>query len=423
MADRHDSLAVLHQMLVDDLKRKGFIRTPRVEQAFRAVPRHLFLPGVDRQIVYRDDAIPTKRLKSGEPISSSSQPAIMAIMLEQLALEPGQRVLEIGAGTGYNAALMTYLVGETGRVVALDIDDDIVDAARAHLQAAGFRQTQVVCADGGFGYPPAAPYDRIILTASAWDIAPAWREQLKLGGRLVLPLSLVGLGLLQQSVAFDHLGSHLASVSVKVCGFMPLRGAAAAQQPVVTLGAEPGLAIMTTHGHDLDAAAAYHWLTGPAHDQPTGLEVTTHELWLGLVFWLALRERDCCTVMASGEWLKRNAAPDPPELFSWPEQGRSTNGLVGADNGCALLMRPAPVADLTKDEQPFPLHVRCFGPAEQAAARLIEQSLAWHKAGRPMVESLRLQAYPWREAVEPPSGAQVVRKPATQLIVEWPEPS
>ncbi|MFQ5793356.1 MAG: hypothetical protein ACE5JI_23035, partial [Acidobacteriota bacterium] len=87
----------MHQALVDKLKEMGCIRTPQVEAAFRAVPRHLFLPGVPHDRVYSDDAILTKRV-DGQVVSSSSQPAIMAVMLEQLDLHPGQRVLEIGAG-------------------------------------------------------------------------------------------------------------------------------------------------------------------------------------------------------------------------------------------------------------------------------------------------------------------------------------
>jgi protein-L-isoaspartate(D-aspartate) O-methyltransferase len=106
-------VSTLHQALVDRLKCAGYIHTPAVEAAFRAVPRHLFLPAVAPDTVYTDEAIPTKRL-DGKAVSSSSQPAIMAIMLEQLDLHPGHRVLEIGAGTGYNAALMAHIVGDSG---------------------------------------------------------------------------------------------------------------------------------------------------------------------------------------------------------------------------------------------------------------------------------------------------------------------
>src|SRR5581483_5459570 len=114
----------------------------------------------------------------------------MAIMLEQLQLKPGLRVLEIGAGTGYNAALMAHIVGETGQVITIDIDEDIVYNARLHLVTAGFERVQVICADGGAGYAHAAPYDRIILTVGASDITPAWRDQMKPNGRLLLPLTL-----------------------------------------------------------------------------------------------------------------------------------------------------------------------------------------------------------------------------------------
>src|SRR5262249_44045487 len=144
----NDNTIALHQALVEKLKTSGCIATPQVEAAFRAVPRHLFLPDVALEKVYADEAIPTKLLENGQAISSSSQPAIMAIMLEQLALEPGLRVLEIGAGTGFNAALMAQIVGERGQIVTLDIDEDIVAGARAHLAAAGFDTVQVVCGDG-----------------------------------------------------------------------------------------------------------------------------------------------------------------------------------------------------------------------------------------------------------------------------------
>src|SRR3989442_13842516 len=168
----------LHRALVDALVRRGAITDSRVEAAFRAVPRHLFLPRVPLEEVYRDQAIPTKTI-NGEAVSSSSQPEIMATMLEQLGLAPGHRVLEVGAGTGYNAALMAHLVGAGGEVTTIDLDEDTVDGARAHLASAGFDRVRVVLGDGALGYPDAAPFDRIILTVGAWDLAPAWRAQLR----------------------------------------------------------------------------------------------------------------------------------------------------------------------------------------------------------------------------------------------------
>src|SRR5262245_63028457 len=126
---------LLHQALVDTLQRDGFIQTPRVLAAFRAIPRHLFLPGVALDKVYQNEPVATIRQPDGRALSSSSRPAIMALMLEQLCLEPGQRVLEIGTGTGYNAALLAHIVGETGQVTTIDIDQELVESARQHLDA------------------------------------------------------------------------------------------------------------------------------------------------------------------------------------------------------------------------------------------------------------------------------------------------
>ena len=148
----NNNINVLNQALVDELKSMGCIQTPRVEAAFQAVLRHRFIPETPLEEVYSNRVILTKQDQNGQWISSSSEPAIMAIMLEQLDLEPGQKVLEIGAGTGYNAALMAHIVGETGQVVTIDIDDDLVEAAQAHLLRAGFDHVQVTCADGGYGY-------------------------------------------------------------------------------------------------------------------------------------------------------------------------------------------------------------------------------------------------------------------------------
>ncbi len=221
MTNLQDAIA-LHQALVNRLKRAELIQNPGIEAAFRVIARHWFLPGVDLERVYRNEAIVTKR-QGEEPISSSSEPAVMAIMLEQLGLEPGQRVLEIGAGTGYNAALLAHLVGETGQVITLDLDPDTAQNARQHLVAAGFDSVQVVCGDGGLGYAAAAPYDCIILTVAAWDLLPAWLEQLKPGGRLLLPLILrEGT---QRTVAFERADGYWVSRSVRNCGFMKLRGA------------------------------------------------------------------------------------------------------------------------------------------------------------------------------------------------------
>ena len=177
--------------LVDGLRDSGMLRTPAVEEAFRAVPRHLFLPDVPLARAYADEAVAVQAV-DGVTTSSASQPSMVAIMLEQLDLHPGHRVLEIGAGTGYNAALLRRLVGPTGRVVTVDIDDELVAGAARHLADAGVAGVEVHCADGARGYEPGAPYDRIVLTVGSGDVRPEWIAQLAPAGRLLLPLGLRG---------------------------------------------------------------------------------------------------------------------------------------------------------------------------------------------------------------------------------------
>src|SRR5262249_41424405 len=114
-----NDLAALHRRFVDGLARRGAFTSSSVEAAFRSVPRHRFLAGVPPEETYLDRVIVTETADS-LPVSASSQPSFMAVMLQQLALQPGHRVLEIGTGTGYNAALMAAIVGPGGHVVSVD---------------------------------------------------------------------------------------------------------------------------------------------------------------------------------------------------------------------------------------------------------------------------------------------------------------
>ena len=185
-------LSRLRDRMVTSVTASGRPVSDAVTAAMRAVPRHLFLPELPPEMAYRNEAIVTRRGADGQPTSSSSQPTIMAYMLDQLRVGPGQRVLEIGAGTGYNAALLQQLVGAGGRVVTVDLDDDVARQAAAHLARAGYPEVTVVQADGAAGYPAGAPYDRIIATVGVSDLAPAWLDQLVPGGRVVVPLDLRG---------------------------------------------------------------------------------------------------------------------------------------------------------------------------------------------------------------------------------------
>lgn len=413
----------LKEALVDELIRKEAIHTPEVEAAFRAVPRHLFVPQVNLHEAYSDRSIPTKWL-GDELVSSSSQPAIMAIMLEQLELEPGHKVLEIGAGTGYNAALIAHIVGEGGQVVTVDIDKDIVKEAREQLRVAGFAGVQVVCADGGHGYADAAPFDRIILTVAAPDIAAAWREQLNPAGRLVLPLQIRGI---QRAIAFDRSDDHLTSTSVKACGFMPLRGALAALSPelVLQVGPDPDLFIESHEQIPIDAERIYGWLTSGGSSWRTGIEVTAVDaVFGGLRLWLEMHEARVGQLVAKADTVERDLVPS---LFGLGGVWKSvfTVILVGKA-GIAALMRPpgqtvslVDINELERDSAAFPLHVRQYGSDESPARRLVEHVKAWDAAGRPASNQLSVQAYPKKTTYIPSGNEQVIEKEWTRLILEW----
>ncbi len=219
---------LLRRRLVGELRARGVIRSELVETAFLTVPRERFLAGVASErgleAVYRDDAIVTKRDGRGMPLSSSSQPALMAEMLELLALRPGERVLEVGSGTGYNAALLAHIVGSKGTVTSVDIDAEVARRARQALRKAGCRAS-IVEGDGRRGHPGAAPYDRIIVTACADEIPTAWFDQLAEGGRLELPLRLDPDGAAIQMIpVLERRGNRLRSVALTWGGFMPLHG-------------------------------------------------------------------------------------------------------------------------------------------------------------------------------------------------------
>ncbi|MFB6679925.1 methyltransferase domain-containing protein, partial [Streptomyces sp. NPDC056390] len=157
----------LRNALVDKIQADGHARTPAVETALRAVPRHRFVPQAPLADAYANATVNIKYDTDRVPVSCASQPDIVALMLDQLQAQPGERVLELGAGTGYNAALIGHLVGPDGRVTTIDVDDDLVEGARTRLAATGFTNVEVLTGDGALGHAEGAPYDRIIATVGA----------------------------------------------------------------------------------------------------------------------------------------------------------------------------------------------------------------------------------------------------------------
>jgi protein-L-isoaspartate(D-aspartate) O-methyltransferase len=401
--------------LVDSLIAAGPIRSGQVEQAFRAVPRHIFLPGVPLRVVYDDLAVQVKFL-DGRPSSSSSQPSIMATMLEQLSLQSGQHVLEIGAGTGYNAALIAHMVGPAGRVYAVDIDEEIVTLARRNLTSARCRNVTVLHGDGALGYSARAPYERIVLTVGATDIAPAWRRDLRQGGRLLLPLSIRAN--MHKAIAFDYENDSLISASIVDCGFMPLRGPFAGPERAVTVGPSPGVDVSCSTSCGSTPREAYEFLTSPGTELRTGLFVSPDAVGGGLGFWLCVAESEVCTISAPPRFIHRGSVPC---VFGFA--GSSPAGLtigILSRRGLAVLSRPKPLPTSFArylSPEPFQLCVRMYGPSGPAIGRrLLAQLNDWAAAGRPSTTDFRIIAFPsantdWQ------SGDMVVRKPHSTLVV------
>ncbi|MDD1660435.1 MAG: protein-L-isoaspartate(D-aspartate) O-methyltransferase [Methanomicrobiales archaeon] len=166
------------RMVENQIAARG-VRDPRVLAAIREVPRHLFVPGTIRSAAYQDRPLP---IGSGQTIS---QPYIVALMTELLEPSPGDTVLEIGAGSGYQAAILGRLVA---RVITIDRLPEIAATAREHLQQLGITNVEVEVGDGTLGFPAQAPYQGILVTAATPEIPAPLLAQLADGGRLVAPV-------------------------------------------------------------------------------------------------------------------------------------------------------------------------------------------------------------------------------------------
>lgn len=393
----------LRTRLVERLRAKGELTREDVTAAFRTVPREVFLPGLDVAEVYEDEALVTKRDEHGQPISSSSQPAIMAVMLEQLDIQPGHWILEIGAGTGYNAALMAELTGAAERVVSVDIDAEVIAHAQTSIAVAGYPRTRLICADGAHGYPNGAPYDRIIATVGVWDLAPAWLDQLAPGGRLVVPLDLAGV---QRSVAFEREDDRFSSRSVVACGFMRMRGSFAGPERVRVLDRAADRMLTVHDGRKVDADVLAGALAGEHVVVSSALSVTMREMFDGVMLWLA----GCgiSRVDVSEKHAASRSLLGPTHL----DFGNTKVG-AGIAEGDSL-------AVLVRSRLGKRLEAKGFGPeAEAIARRLIEQVCCWDAAGRPASAGLRVDAYPYRAGVPAVAADRVIDKVNTRLVLSW----
>jgi len=203
--------AARREMVERQIRQRG-IRSSRVLDAISSVPRHLFVPPHLLANAYRDEPLP---IGEGQTIS---QPFMVAAMAEALSLEGSERVLEVGAGSGYQAALLSLLARE---VIAVESQPNLAAAARERLAQLGYSNVRIVEGDGSLGWPSDAPYEAILVTAAAPAIPPPLIEQLAEGGRLVIP---VGSVKDQELLSVTIIGGKATQQSLFACRFVPLLG-------------------------------------------------------------------------------------------------------------------------------------------------------------------------------------------------------
>jgi len=411
ISDTSASDSDLRTRLADLLRDQNTVRTPAVDAALRTVPRHLFLPGVPLAGAYANEPVYTKHDNSnGACISAASQPAIIAMMLEQLHLEPGQRLLELGAGTGYNAALMAAIVGGTGQVTTIDIDEDLVDGARKHLAAAGVTNVEVILGDGALGYPESAPYDRVIATVGAFETPAAWLDQLAPHGRLVVPLRLAGAA--SRCIIFERNGDGWRSRGSEMAVFMPLRGVGDDGRRIVDL---TGVGEVTLQAHkDNDGATDADSLAGV-------LKTPRREVWTGVLFaprvsfewldlWLACRLPNPIMRMNVEPAAKDSGLVSP--MFPTVAMATTTE-----DGSLAYLTirRAAPAPDGGKL---YEVGVIGHGPTGQGLAEHVGREItAWDTGFR--TRSVGFAIPVTSPAADPDQGRFVLPRPHHPLTVTW----
>lgn len=389
----------LRTAMVAELRELGAVQTEPVAAALSTVPRHVFTPGEPLEKAYAaNSAVVTKRDETGLAISSLSAAHIQAVMLEQAQLEPGMRVLEVGSG-GYNAALIAELVGPTGQVTSVDIDPDIVARAKDCLAAAGYDQVKVVLADAENGVPDHAPFDRVIVTAGAWDLPPAWSDQLIEHGQIAVPFRVRGL---TRTVVFERDGDHLASRDYRLCGFVPMQGIGAHTERRFPLDGDE-VVLRVDEDQPLDADSLKEALRSPRR-----------ELWSGVAFD-QVDELDL--------WIGTHA---PAFGLLTAQDGPIERGLVApsAKRGVPTLVRGGTFAYRTKrpieGTDTFETGVYAHGPdAQGAAEEYVELLRTWdrdHRGGH----GARIEVYPaGTPSTELPQGC-VVDKKHTRVVISWP---
>ncbi|MFV2196186.1 methyltransferase, FxLD system [Nocardiopsis sp. LOL_012] len=378
-------------------------------KALHHVERHRFLPGVDAQKAYAGDAVPIKHDDTGQMVSCISAPSIVATQLEQLGAQPGHKVLEAGAATGYNAAILGRLVGPRGHVWTIDVDQDLVDNARTNLTEAGTSNVTVVLGDGAVGLAEHAPYDRIQFTVGTGDVPVKILDQLAPGGRLVVPMRIRGS--ISRSFAFERDGDAWKTVSCEMATFVPLRkGVCDDVYTRVPMQGEGDVHLETFSEQDVDRDALRTALDRNQVKVYTGVKLRGNGNWEWLYLYLAC-------ALPNGLSRMPGSRPGFTPHFGW--------GAMTALDGDSLAYFT--IREGEDDQGRFwEIGVIGHGPraaelAEQVTAEVREWDRGWgNSAPEPGFRMAVGQARDRLTAAEP---RFVVDKPHSRLVIDWPRRS
>lgn len=399
--DPHQYRQALAQRLVDS----GHLRSQGAIDAFRTTDRHAFLPDVDLENAYKEDAVPIKHDEHGEMISCISAPSIVATQLEQLGAQPGHKVLEAGAATGYNAALLGKIVSPGGQVWTLDVDQDLVAGAGKHLADAGIDNATAVMADGAAGLPEHAPYDRIIFTVGAGDVPVKILDQLALGGRLVLPMRIRGS--ISRSFAFERDGETWKTVSCEMATFIPLRkGVCDDVYTLVPMAGDGNVRLETFSEQDVDRDALRTVLDQQQTKLYTGVKFRQGSPWEWLYLYLAC-------VLPNGLSRLPGQRPGFTPHFGW--------GSMAALDGGSLAYLTIREGEDTEGRY-WEIGVIGHGEASgDLAERVVDEIRAWDVTGGNDAPEpgFRMAIADSRDRLASSDPRFVVDKPYSRLVVDW----
>lgn len=404
----------LRQAMAETVIDGGWAPSEPVQDALRTVPRHRFAPEANLAATYDggDRAVITRRDEAGAAISSVSAAWLQADMIENLCLTPGAIVFEAGSG-GYNAELIAHVAGPEGRVVTVDIDSWVVRRTRRFTAEAGSGRVAVVEADAALGAPahlvPRGGFDASVITYNCWDIAPAWRDQLIEGGRLVLPLEIGGY---TRAIAFERRGEALHARHFTYCGFVRDQGQQARSIPVTGL-LDGELTLRFEHGDAAETAGLEEALRGPRHEIATGVTMGAGAYFGSLQLCAATTLPGFCRLVAHQDTGVTDIAKD-----------RDTPAVVGDASLAYLTHVQTRHGELPEDKE-WEWVVHAFGEqGPQLAEQLAATVRAWDRHVRADDNDKHadpvLTVHPAGTPDDLLPAGHVLDKEHCRLVFQWP---